>query len=70
MRETAARGWQLIGTLDRIMKSRSVSMGVKRGIRNSIILTTWTWNAVQQAQIRTVELSNIRGASRMIKLGY
>ncbi len=37
-------------------------MGVKKGIRNSIILPilsyasdTWTWNVAQQAQIRAVE---------------
>ncbi len=46
------------------MKRRSVSMVVKKAIRNSIILLTlsyasetWTWNAAQQSRIRAVEMS-------------
>ncbi len=56
--------------MERIMKGRSVSTEVKRGIRNSIILPilsyasgTWTWNASQKSIIRAVEISCIRGAS-------
>ncbi len=51
------------------MKGIKVSMEVKRGIRNSIILSilsyaseTWTWIAEQQTRIRTVDMSYIRGA--------
>ncbi len=47
-----------------------MSMGVKKGIRNSIALPTlsyasetwWTWNVAQQAQFRAVEMSYIKGA--------
>ncbi len=63
------KGRQVVGALERIMKGRSVSTEVKRGIRNSIILPTlshasetWAWNAAQQSRIRAVEMSYIRGA--------
>ncbi len=59
----------MVGALERVMKGRSVSMEVKRGIRNSIILPTlsyasekWTWNVPQQSRICVVEMSYIRGA--------
>jgi len=58
IRERAVKGRQVIGTLERIMNGRNVSMEVKRGIRNSIILPTltyaseaWTWNVAQQSRI-------------------
>ncbi len=51
------------------MKGRNVSMAVKRGIRNSVILLTlsyaletWTWNAALKSQIRAVEMSYMQGA--------
>ncbi len=44
-------------------------MAVKRGIRNNVILPTllcasetWTWNTAQPSRVRTVEMSDIRGA--------
>ncbi len=40
MREKAMKDRQMIGTLNRIMKGRNVSMGMKKGIRNSIVLST------------------------------
>ncbi len=50
------------------MKGRNVSMDVKRGLRNSILLPTltygsenWTWNGVQQARVQAVEMSYLRG---------
>ncbi len=58
-----------MGALKRVMKGRNVSMAVKKGIRNSVILPTlsyasktWTWNAAQQSRIRAVEMSFMRGA--------
>ena len=49
-------------------------MEVKKGIRNSITLPTlayasetWTWNAAQQARVRAVEMSYIRGACGITK---
>ena len=62
-------GRKVIGSLERIMKGREREHGSKKGIKNSIILPTmtyasetWTWNAAQQAQLREVEMSYIRGA--------
>ncbi|MCP5003018.1 MAG: hypothetical protein GY941_03575 [Planctomycetes bacterium] len=68
-RERAVKGRQVIGSLGRIMKGRNVSMEVKRGLRNSIVLPTltyasetWTWNSAQQSRIGAVEMSYLRGA--------
>ncbi|KAK3893665.1 hypothetical protein Pcinc_002527 [Petrolisthes cinctipes] len=69
IRERAVKGRQVIGSLGRIMKGRSVSMEVKRGLRNSIILSTltyasetWTWSRAHQSRIGAVEMSYLRGA--------
>ncbi len=52
-----------------VMKGRNVSMDVKRGLRNSILLPTltygsenWTWNGTQQSRVCAVEMSYLRGA--------
>ncbi len=54
----------VMGALEGVLKERSVSMVVKQGIRNSVILPTlsytsetWTWNAAQQSRIRGVDMS-------------
>ncbi len=51
------------------MEQMHLSLRVKKGIRNSIILPTlsyasetWTWNTGQQTQIRAMEKSYVRGA--------
>ena len=69
IRERAVKGRQVIGSLGRIMKGRNVSMDVKRGLRNSIVLPTltyasetWTWNGGQRSRIQAVEMSYLRGA--------
>ncbi len=56
IRERTVKSRQVMGALERVMKERSVSMVVKKGIRNSVILPTlsyasktWTWNAAQQS---------------------
>ncbi len=61
IRERTVKSRQVIGVLERVMKGRNVSMAVKKGIRNSIIILTlsytsetWTWNAAQQSRIRAV----------------
>ncbi len=61
IRERAVKGRQVMGTLERVMRGRHVSMAAKKGIRNSVILPTlsyasktWTWNAAQQSRIRAV----------------
>ncbi len=55
-------GRSIIGSLARVMKGRSVSMEVKRGLRNNILLPTltygletWTWNRAQQSRVCAVE---------------
>ncbi len=70
IRERTVKGRQVMGALERVMKGRNVSMAVKKGIRNSVIIPmlsntseTWTWNATQQSRIRAVEISYLRGAS-------
>ena len=70
MRERAVKGRQVIGSLSRIMRGRNVSVSVKKGLRDSIVLPTltygcetWTWNEMHQARIRAVEMSYLRGAS-------
>lgn len=56
MRKRALKDREVIGMLERNMKSRNVSIGVKKGFRNSIFLPnlsnaseTWKENAKQQA---------------------
>ncbi len=51
VRERVVKGRSVLGFLARVMKGRSVSVEVKRGLRNSILLPTlmcgsemWTWN--------------------------
>ncbi len=58
-----------MGSLAGVMKGRNVSIEVKRGLRNSILLPTltygfknWTWNGAQQSRVRAVEMSYLRGA--------
>ncbi len=50
-----------MGSLAVVMKGRTVSMDVKRGMRNSILLPTltcglesWTWNGAQQSKVRAI----------------
>ncbi len=70
MRERTVKGRQVMGALERVMKGRNVSMAVKKGLRNIVILLTlsyasktWTWNAAQQSRIRAVEMSYLWDAS-------
>ncbi len=54
---------------EQVMEGRRiVSMDVKRGLRNSILLPTltygsknWTWNKVHQSRVLAVEMSYLRG---------
>ncbi len=68
IRERVMKGRSVVGSLAGIMKGRNVSMDVKRGLRNSILLPTltygsenWTWNGAQQSRVRAVEVSYVRG---------
>ncbi len=53
----------------RVMNGRSVSMEVKRDLRNAIITPTltyasetWTWNENQRSRVQAVEMSYLRSA--------
>ena len=69
IRERTVQGRKAIGELSGVIRGRSMSVGVKKDLRNSIILPTltygsevWKWNAAQQSQIRAVEMTYLRGA--------
>ncbi len=74
-RERALQGRKAVGSLGRIMNGRSVSMEVKRDLRNTVkvpILTyaskTGAWNESQRSRGQAVEMSYLRsacGVSRM-----
>ncbi len=69
IREQVIKGRSVVGSLAGVMKGRTVSMDVKRGLRNSILLPAltcgsenWTWNGAQQSRVRAVEMSYLKGA--------
>ncbi len=69
IRERVMSGRSVVGLLTGVMKGRNVSMDVKRGLSNSILLPSltygsenWTWNGAQQSRARAVEMSYLRGA--------
>ncbi len=74
-RERALQGRKVVGSLGRIMKGRSVSMEVKRDLRNTVIVPTltyasetWACNESQRSRVQAVEMSYLRsacGVSRM-----
>ncbi len=66
------KGRSVVGSLAGVMKGRSVSVDVKRGLRNNILLPTlaygsknWTWNEVQHSRVHAVEMSYLRGVCRV-----
>ncbi len=68
IREEVAKGRSVIGSLARVMKGKNVSMEVKKGLRNSILLPgltygseTWRWNRAQHSRVGAVEMSYLRG---------
>ncbi len=74
-RERTLQGRKVVGSLGRIMKGESVSMEVKRDLRNTVIVPTltyasetWAWNESQRSRVQAVEmryLSSSYGVSRM-----
>ncbi len=53
IRERVLKGRSVVGSLVGVMRVRNVSMDVKRGLRNSVLLPTliygsekWTWNGI------------------------
>ncbi len=68
IRERVMRGRPGVGLLVGVMKGRNVSMDVKRGLRNSILLPTLTYgsehctrNCAQQLRVHAVEMIYLRG---------
>ncbi len=68
IREQVMKGRSVVGLLAGVMKGRNVSMDMKRGLRNSILLPTvtygsenWTWNGAQQSRVYAVEMGYMRG---------
>ncbi len=66
------KGRSVVGLFAGVMKGKNVSMDVKRGLRNSILLPTltcgsknWTWNGAQQSKLHAVEMSYLRGVCGM-----
>ncbi len=71
IRERMMKGRSVVDSLTGVMKGRNVSMDVKRGLRNSILLPTltygsenWTWTGTQQLGVRAVEMRGACGVSR------
>ncbi len=74
-RERALQERSVVRYLGRIMNGRSVSMGIKRDLKNTIIVPnltyaseTWAWNESQRSRVQGVEMSYLRsacGVSRM-----
>ncbi len=68
-RERALQGRKVVGSLGQIMNGRSVSMEVKRDLRNTIIVPTltyvsetWAWNESQSSRVQAMEMSYLRSA--------
>ncbi len=69
IRKRVMKGRSVVGLLAGVMKGKSVSVDVKRGLRNSILLPTvtygsenWTWTGAQQSRVCAVEMNYLRGA--------
>ncbi len=69
------KGRSVVGLLVGVVKGRNVSMEVKRGLRNSILLPTltygsenWTWNGMQQSRVHAVEMGYMRGSCGVSRL--
>ncbi len=64
IREKSLQGRRAVGSLRGIMNGRSVSMEVKRDLRNTIIVPnltyaneTWAWNESQRSRAQALEMS-------------
>ncbi len=74
-RERVLQGRKVVGSLGRIMKGRSVSMEVKRDLRNTVIVPTltyasetWASNESQMSSVQAVEMSYLRSACGVSRL--
>ena len=75
IKERGVKGRQAMGTLNTIIKNKKISVEVKKGLRDSIVLPTltygsetWTWNEAQQSKIRAVEMDFLRSACGLTRL--
>ncbi len=66
MRERALQGRRVVWSLGWITNGRSVSMEVKRDLRNTIIVPiltyaneTWVCNESQRSRVQTMEMSDV-----------
>ncbi len=67
-RKKAVQGRKMVGLLGHMMKERTVSMKVKKGLTITYAKETWVWNERQRSRIQVVEMSYLRstcGARRM-----
>ncbi len=62
--------------MGRIMNGRSVSMEVKRDMRNTVIVTTltyasntWAWNEIERSRVQAVEMSGLKSAYGVSRMG-
>ncbi len=67
--ERALQGRKVVRSLGHIMNGRSVSMEVKRDLRNTVIIPiltyaneTWAWSESQRSRVQAVEMSYLRSA--------
>ncbi len=74
-RERALQGGRVAGSLGCIMNGRSVSMEVKRDLRNTVIVPTltyasktWAWNESQWSRVHAVEISYLRSACAVSRM--
>ena len=69
IRERAVQGRKVVGSLERIMKERTVSMEVEKRMNNGIIVSTttyvsetWVWNGSQRSRMQGEEINYQRKA--------
>ncbi len=75
-RERALQGRKVVGSQGHIINGRSVSLEVKRDLRNTVIVPTltyasktWVWNESQRSRVQTVEMSYLRSACGVSRMG-
>ncbi len=70
------QGRKVVGSLGHIMNGRSVSLEGKRDLRYTVIVTTltyasetWAWNECQRSRVQAVEMSYLRSACGVSRMG-
>ncbi len=74
-REWALQGRKVVGSLECIVNGKSVSMEVKRDLRNTVLVPTrtyasetWAWNESQRSGLQAVEMSYLRSACSVSRM--